>query len=68
MRSIQFSVDCAEWTRYYYEIEVENSLTPDEIKQAAIAAIKECSARNLGAKCVGDINDIEPEINWPEDL
>ena len=70
MKTVRFSVDCAEWTRYYYEIDVEDNLSPDEIKEAAYEAVSNCTARDLGAKCLGNIEFAEfadNEYNWPDD-
>lgn len=68
MKTIQFSVDRAEWTRYYYEIEVEDNLSPEEIKEAAIEAVENCDVRECGTKCLGNAEIYSPQYNWPEDL
>lgn len=68
MKKIRFSVDYAEWTRYYYEIEVDDHLTADEIKEAAYEAVEHCTARDLGTKCLGNVEMIDAEFNWPEEM
>jgi hypothetical protein len=68
MKTIAFSVDHAEWTRYYYEIEVGDDLSPNEIKEAAREALTNCEARDCGTKCLGNVEMFDPEYNWPEEL
>jgi hypothetical protein len=68
MKTISFSVDMAEWTRYLYSVEVEDDLSPSEMKEAARAALENCECKEHGTKCLGNVEMVDPVYHWPEEL
>lgn len=67
MKTIQFSTDCAEWTRYFYEIEVSDDATAEEIKELVYGG-DSSDWKDCGTKCLGNVEMIDTQYNFPEGL
>jgi hypothetical protein len=65
MKTIQFSIDRAEWTRYYYSIEVADDATNEQIAEQAREAVEACDARECGTKFIGNAEMYDEEYRFP---
>jgi hypothetical protein len=66
MPIINYSVDCAEWTRYYRMVEVPEGLTPEETREFIIEADSEGAYDECGTKYLDGVGGFSAEFNFPE--
>jgi len=68
MKTISMSYDVAEWTRYYVEVEVDETLSVGEQREQAIEKISECDYNDCGTKGLGNVEMLSTEYNFPDEL
>lgn len=68
MKTIDYSVDVPEWTRYFRSIEMPDDATPDEIRAAIWKAEKDGAYSESSTKVLGRVEPLDDEINWPQGL
>jgi hypothetical protein len=64
---VKYSVDYAEWHRYYREVEVDSSLTGDALREAIEEKDLDGEYRDCGTACLGNVEFASSHTNYPED-
>lgn len=68
MKTIQMSYDVAEWTRYFVDVEVDETLSVDLQREQIIGKIDCGEYADRGAKCLGTVEPYSTEYNFPDEL
>ena len=68
MKTISMSYDVAEWTRYYIEVEVDETLSVEEQREQIIDKISEGDYQDCGTKSLGNVEMLDVEYNFPDEL
>lgn len=68
MKTVQMSFDRAEWTRYYFTVEVDDSLSVKEQREKIIEAVMNSDYNESGTKSLGEVFGFNTEYNFPDEL
>ncbi len=68
MKTIDMSYDVAEWTRYYIQIEIDDTKPVEDQRDEIIEKISEGDYMDCGTKSLGNVEMLDVEYNFPDDL
>lgn len=68
MKTVQVSYDVAEWTRYYVEVDVDDTLSIEEQRDQIIEKVSEGDCRKCCTKFLDKVEFTDIEYNFPPEL